>query len=299
MPRWLTACILVGLIFAPSSSLAQTPIVLASLQVQLWPEYDQPSMLVICDFQLEAGTALPVGVSIKFPKDANLVAVASHGEGDSLLNADYLESAGDETWQSVVVQIQNPTTYRIEYYQPLMRSGNRRQFSYEWVGDYSVQDFSISVRMPEDATAVSAEPELQPAQMAGATPMLENDLGRLEAGEDFTLHLKYTRSSEALTAPPQDLQPSQPLDGSTPGRVMLSNYLPYILGALGLVLIAGGYLYFWQSSRGGPARERRHRSRAESSLQRGGDIGCHQCGARAQPGDRFCRVCGTRLRLPE
>ncbi|HEX6268955.1 MAG TPA: zinc ribbon domain-containing protein, partial [Anaerolineales bacterium] len=24
---------------------------------------------------------------------------------------------------------------------------------------------------------------------------------------------------------------------------------------------------------------------------------CHECGARAQPGDRFCRTCGSRLRV--
>src|SRR4030042_895954 len=158
MRTWLTAVLLVGANLLPVSALAQTPIVLSSLQVQLWPEYDQPSMLVIYDFQLAPGTELPVGVSIKFPKEANLVAVAVQAADGSLMNADYLESVGNDTWQSVIVQIQSPTVYRLEYYQPLTRSGNERQFSYQWTGEYAIQDFGISVRMPAGPTSRVSDP---------------------------------------------------------------------------------------------------------------------------------------------
>jgi hypothetical protein len=299
MPRWFTALVLVGVILIPSSARGQMPISFSSLQVQLWPEYDQPSMLVIYDFEVGAGTELPVSVSIKFPRDANLVAVAVLGADGNLLNADYLESVGDQAWQSVVVQIQSLTVYRIEYYQPLARSGNQRQFSYEWTGEYGVQNFGMAVRMPSDAEAVSLDPNLVPAQSAGSTAILEKDFGPLEAGQQFALRLTYSRNSEALTAAQEDLQPTEPLDGSTPGRVMLGNYLPYVLGVLGLVLIAGGALYAWQSSRAGMVARRRHSTGRPKILQQAGDVYCHQCGARAEHGDRFCRMCGTRLRSQE
>jgi len=299
MRMWFKAVLLLGSIILPASALAQAPIVLSSLEVQLWPEYDQPSMLVIYDFQLAPGAELPVGVSVKFPKDANLVAVAVQGADGSLMNADYLESVGDDTWQSVVVQIQSPTTYRLEYYQPLTRSGDERQFAFQWAGDYAVQELGLSVRMPSDATSVTADPPLPNTQDGGGTTFLENDFGSLLAGEEFVFRLKYSRGSESLAAPVQDLQPTQPLGASTPGRVMLSNYLPYILGALGLVLILGGALYFWQSGRSRQPRHKRHGAGALTSVQRSSDVYCHQCGARAEPGDKFCRVCGTRLRLSE
>jgi len=283
----------------PSSAGAQAPIAFSSLQVQLWPEYDQPSMLVIYDFQLAPGTALPVGVTIKFPKDANLMAVAVQASDGSLMNADYLESSADGDWQSVVVQIQSPTVYRVEYYQPLQRTGDQRRFNYQWPGDYAVQDLGISVRLPADATAFTAQPALQSTQSGGGYSLLENRFGPLEDGRAFALQLEYARTSETLSASQQDLQPSQPLDSSTPGRVMLSNYLPYILGALGLVLIVGGIVYFWQAGRAKPAREKRHRGGTGPASDDASDIYCHQCGTRAHNGDRFCRVCGTRLRMPE
>lgn len=298
MPRWLTVVLLAGALLAPSPAHGQTPVSLSSLHIQLWPEYDQPSMLVIYDFQVESGTELPVGVSMKFPRDANLIAVAVHQDETTLLNADYLESSGDDEWQSVIVQVQSPTTYRIEYFQPLMKSDDSRSFSFEWAGEYPVQDLNLSLRMPADAKVISTAPELQRGESDGATYFMGGSFGPWAAGKPFDFRLEYTRTTDTLVAPPNELGPSQPLDGGTPGRVMLSNYYPYILGALGIVLVAGGSLYFWQSSRARSPRERRRGGGSQKPDRRNNDVYCPQCGARAESGDRFCRVCGTRLRAP-
>jgi hypothetical protein len=44
------------------------------------------------------------------------------------------------------------------------------------------------------------------------------------------------------------------------------------------------------------------RARLRRAAGRGGDnesveLYCHECGTRAQTGDRFCRVCGSKLRV--
>ena len=289
----------VALVSDAGSATAQSPIVLSGMLVQLWPEYDQPSMLVLYDFQVAPGTQLPASLTIRFPKEANLTAVAVHGEGDTLLNADYRDTAGDEVWQSIAIQIQSAGSYRVEYVQPLSRSGNERRFHYVWPGDYAVEDFNLSVRMPADATAVRADPKLQAGEAAGTTYWLGEDFGSLSSGTEFTFELGYVRASESPVEPSQGLQPSQPLDATTPGRVMMSNYLPYFLGALGVVLIGGGAFYFWQAGRARGPRRSRHSGGTNLPLRRVDEIYCHECGTRAQTGDRFCRVCGTRLRPPE
>jgi hypothetical protein len=301
MTRWLIAVVMLGVTFVsvPRSAAAQSPIVLAGMLVQLWPEYDQPSMLVLYDFQVAPGTQFPATVTIRIPKEANLTAVAVHGAGDTLLNADYRASSGDSAWQAIAIQILSSNGYRIEYVQPLERSGDQRGFLYTWLGDYPVEDFNLSVRMPADATAVRADPALQQGEVAGTTYWLGQDFNSLAGGTEFTFELAYSRTSESPVELQQGLEPSQPLDASTPGRVMISNYLPYFLGALGVVLIGGGAFYFWQTSRRGPRRPSRHRSDIGLPLRRAEEVYCHECGTRAQPGDRFCRVCGARLRPPE
>jgi hypothetical protein len=273
---------------------------LASLAVQLLPEYDQASMLVIYDFQLPSGTKLPVNISIRFPKDAKLFAVASLAADASLRNADYLGPSAGDTWQTVTVQVQTQTTYHIEYYQPLSKTGSLREFSYLWPGDYPVTAFAVSVRIPVDASQVTTKPQTQAAQGADGVSYMQSNFGALTAGQQFPFTVSYTKTSDTLSASQQDLRPSQPLGAKTSGRVMLSNYLPYIIGVLGFVLIAGGAVYFWQAGRSGRRTgKRRHRSAPQEEDEASTDVYCHQCGTRAHVGDHFCRVCGTRLRLPD
>lgn len=296
MRKWLVLLLFLGLFFFPFSARAQSGMKLASFQVQLWPEYDQPSMLVIYDFKLQQGPPLPVDFSIQIPKDANLVAVASQSsDGNSLLNADYTGPETTGETQTVTVKIQANTVYHIEYYEPLSRNESVRQFSYTWPGNYAVDDFKISVRVPVDTTNITTDPILDTTQGADGSSYLSKDFGPFEAGKPFTLSINYTKSSNNLSVSPQNVQPSEPLSANTPGRVMISNYIPYILGGVGMVLIFGGLVYFWQSSRGKRSTgRRRHASKDEGETE--SDVYCHQCGARAYKGDRFCRVCGTKLR---
>ena len=59
MRRWLAFVLLAGAFaFSFTAVQAQNPIKLSTLQVQLWPEYDQPSVLVIYDFKLPESAKL-------------------------------------------------------------------------------------------------------------------------------------------------------------------------------------------------------------------------------------------------
>ncbi len=295
MRRWLVILFVLAAVCAPIGARAQSPIKLSLLQVQLWPEYDQPSMLVIYDFKLPDNVKLPVSVAMSFPKDAHLVAVASVAQDGSLLNTDYLGPTVNEAWQSVTIQIQTQTTYHLEYYQPLARTGNQRQFNYVWPGDYAVDDMSVSVRLPPDTTSIVTNPDMKSAKGADGSSNLVKDFGALSAGHQFPLQLTYTKTTNTLSVPAESVQPSKPLGSNTPGRVLLSNYFPYILGALGVLAVGAASIYLLQPhNRQAFQKRQTHKPHAAASGKEA--IYCHQCGARAEPGDRFCRVCGTRLR---
>lgn len=300
MRWWRVSVLTLGVLLLSITAHAQNTIRLSSLKAQLWPEYDQRSMLVIYDFQMPSDAKPPVGVTIRFPKDANLIAVASLGANGSLVNADYLGPSTSGDWQSITVQVQTATGYHIEYYQPLSIQGQLRQFTYLWPGDYAIDDFSISVRIPSDTANINSTPPLQSTQEADGSPALAGDFGALASGQEFPLQLTYTKTTDTLGVTQPRLQPSQPLGSGTQGRVMLSNYLPYILGLFGLLLIMGGAIFLWQSRRTtGMVGARRRHAVAQSDDAPADAIYCHQCGTRAEKADRFCRACGSRLRIPD
>jgi hypothetical protein len=291
MRKWFILLFAFMLVF-PSSASAQGTIILDSLKVRLWSEHDQPSMLVIYDFTLTADSSVPGEVEIRIPKDGNITAVAYEDAGELLL-ADFDGPADEANWQVITVKVQARTGYHIEYYQPLERNGNLRKFNYQWAGEYPVNDFSVEIQVPDDSTSVKTSPAIplvrnQPFLSGGAM------MSGLDAGQTYQLQLEYSRANDAIPATPPSAQvePSAPLDANTDGRVTLDN-LPYILGGFGAVLILAALYYSWRvNSFQLPKPRRRRREAQESSSQ----TYCHQCGARAQTGDRFCRTCGSKLR---
>ena len=297
MRKFLLIMMLGILFLFPSSAFAQSDLKFASVSVQLWPEYDQPSMLVITDFALPATTTLPASLTFRIPKDANLIAVATYATDGTLTNAVFDGPKADGEWQSFTVSVDSMAG-RFEYYQSLTFNGKQRIFSYLWDGTYAVDQFGIRVLEPFDTTSLKTTPALSSISQENNLKYYEGDPVALASGEQYTLNLDYEKSTDTLIVNTQGVEPSAPVDENTPGRVSLSNSLPYIIGGLGVIMIVGGVVYYWQSGRrssgGGKPRRRSH---SHSEEQDGGEEAyCPQCGARAKGGDRFCRTCGARLK---
>jgi hypothetical protein len=193
---------------------------------------------------------------------------------------------------------------QLEYYDPgLVKQGEAREFVYRWPGDYAVDSLDVQVQQPVGATAMSISPASGAATTGNDGLMYyKKDVGALQAGQAFSLTINYKKSGDELSAASLQIQPSAPVTSITPGQNTLMTILPWALGAIGLVLIAGGGAWYYFSGRKrqeegkSPARRRRSAVQVETGEVEG-FIYCHQCGKRASPGDRFCRTCGTELRV--
>ncbi len=298
MRKWLVLTLLFGLLLSPASAGAQGGTKLETMHVELWSEYDQPTMLVINQFVVSQDTPLPAAVTIRFPKDANLVAVAVE-TGGGLFNKDFTGPVEQGNWQTITINAETYEPHRVEYYQPLTHDGNKRQFKYQWFGDYYVKEFTVAILVPADSTELITSPVLQNTASSPDGAALTGAVTRneLKMGSSFEFSLQYQRTSKALTAANQSdqVQPAEPVGKDTPGRVSIAN-LPWIIGGFGLALILIALFSYWRSTRTSDARpHRRRRRQAEGADEV--QAYCHECGARANPGDRFCRTCGSRLRV--
>ncbi|NOT05564.1 MAG: zinc ribbon domain-containing protein [Anaerolineales bacterium] len=299
MRKWILILILGIFLAFPSSAFAQTSITLTSMNVQLWPEFDQPSVLVITDFTAAASTKFPVDMSFRIPLDANLIAVATYTADGSLMNAVFEGPTVQGEWQVFTVTLEAASA-RFEYYQPITFSGNQRVFSYLWNGDYAVSAFNMRVLEPADTTSLTTVPKLSSISQTDGLKYFEGKPVKLKSGEQYALNLQYTKTTDTLIKSSQTVQPSAPVDENTPGRVSLNNYLPYIIGGVGVLLIVGGFVYYLRSGRNSSKRARRraHTINVENE-EADEELYCPQCGTRAKSNDRFCRVCGARIRRQE
>lgn len=302
MRKWLVLTVLFTILILPSGVSAQGETKLDAIRVDLFSEYDQPSMLVIYEFAVSKDTQLPAEVLLRFPKDSNLIAVAVWNT-DDWYNNDFTDPVGQENWQTIKVKVESYEPHRIEYYQPLNLDGNKRQFKFHWFGDYYVKAFTVNVLIPGDSTELVTSPVLENtatsedgAFISGS--VTQNDLKTMNS---FNFELEYQRTSTALIDPDPStgqVQPAAPVNEDTPGRVSITN-LPWIIGGFGLALIGIALFSYWrstqsQASESEPRKRRRHKM--EDAAEEG-QAYCHECGARAHTGDRFCRTCGSRLRV--
>jgi hypothetical protein len=294
MRKWFILLV-AFILLVPTPVRAQGSTALKSLKVELWSEFDQPSMLVIHEFEVTDATQVPVTLDLPVPDGANITAVAYESGGQLLLANYQNKPIATGTGQAITLFVTERTKYRVEYYLPLERSGNKRTFTYQWKGAYAVDDFNIAVRVPQDSTDIKASPVIpfiqdQPFLSGGAK------VSGLQQGQTYNLKLEYSRASEASVATPSSSQvePVAPVNEKTEGRSTLNN-LPLILGGFGAVLILVALVYFLRGQ--STTRTTKPRKRSGQAQDSETQTYCHECGARAHENDRFCRTCGSKLRV--
>jgi hypothetical protein len=268
------------------------------MNVDLLPEFDRPSMLLIYHGLLPESAALPVDVQLPIPASyGEPTAVALQDAQGNLLNVEY-ESSFDGDWRIVSFEAGVPAIW-VEVYADLVMDGELRSFSLQWPPGPAVGSFGYEVQQPAGASGMRVSPG--GAVTVGEDGMVYHsaDAGPLSAGIPFMITVEYEKSDNALTQP--SLERPAETQGGTPDPM---RWIPYLLGALGVGLVAAGVLFYLRSRRGkaekaAPPRKRnrQRKPRADESVEEDASpVFCHICGTRSAVSDRFCRQCGTQLR---
>ncbi len=305
MRRLLLVVVLLASLFMVHPAQAQTNLVLENLDIGLWPEYDQADVLVIYWITLPADVSLPAQVSIRIPRDSGEPYNLAMKDVDGLLyNLAYTTEVQND-W--IKVTFSTPSAeVQLEYYDTgLTKDGAVRNYEYIWPGDYEVKNLSMGIQQPVNATNMQILPDFGAGVLADDGLLYYNkEIGSVSAGTRVTVRFSYNKPDDELSLSSQSVQPVQPASTSEAGRVKASTISPWIIGGLGLLLLAGGLSWFLmtrnQSLASAQAGKRRHRAANRPAAKPGADAGtfvyCSQCGRKAPSTDAFCRSCGNRLR---
>jgi hypothetical protein len=279
---------------------AQIAPVIDRLEVAVWPEYDRPGVLVIYRVELSPETSLPAQLTLPIPASAGEpFAVASRNAVGDLFVASYTRQVEGD-WATLTVDVDEPGA-QVEYYLDLESTGSQRQFTFTWPGGVELGALAYEVQQPFGVSDLVVTPSGASSVRQDGLTYIQADLGPQQASSSLDITVRYSKSTPGLTI--DALQPTGPLESAASGAPGgLATWLPWAGGAAGVVLLAGGALWYWRVSQNGSRERSRPRRRPSRGQARPSDeidaspVFCHNCGAQAGVSDHFCRRCGTRLR---
>jgi hypothetical protein len=270
---------------------AQTPVsTLEQLGVAIWPDYDRPSVLVMFTGTLPADEPLPAVVTVPFPADAQLNAVARIDAQQRMID-DILYNV-----ESGRLTLTTPDPrFHVEYYLPYQIEAGERSFAFTWKADLSVRQLQATVQQPAGASSLATEPlALGVAQGADGLAYHRLPGQAVPSGQPFSIQVRYpmatNRLSVELRASPPGAPVEKPASAPAPTPSGGFGYLAVAAVIAGALIAA---LVSWQIAR----------SRSQPSAEGGAEASesprrqfCHSCGGPVAREHRFCSGCGASLR---
>lgn len=276
-----------------ANGLAQRPVtVLDSLVIEIWPDYDKASVLVLLTGTLTRDTGFPASVTLPLPKTAQLNAVARIDPSDDTMKNDIFSSTNPS---GTLTFITSDLRFRVEYYLPYKVNNNQRSFDYTWLADIAVNQFQLKVQRPIASSYLKTEPAAGNVSKGGDgfdyhifSPQT------VPSGQPFSLHVDYNMNTSQLSA--EKLPPSN-TGIQTPGLPATSTAATGINWPM-VAMVTGGLIIIvvlvWQIVSRRPSSNIRKPINAGPKKQSQSKF-CHRCGAPVKKTDKYCSECGVAL----
>ncbi|HEY7698230.1 MAG TPA: zinc ribbon domain-containing protein, partial [Vicinamibacteria bacterium] len=282
---------------APASGQAETTS-LEDLKIDLWPEYDRPSTLVMYRFRLKPGASPSDPVAVPIPSNVgDPHAVAWRDGKGSLFVAQFTRRV--EKDRTMVLARLGSREGQLEFYANIDVADRKRSFRFVWPGGVEVGSLSFQVQRPKGAAGFRVLPapnrEWEGEDGLGYALV---ELGPQTPSSTPSVEIGYEKESAALTAaerppPPPEAPRSAPAVSET--REEPASPVPWWLLAAGgaLLVLVGAAVLFTRRDASAPAPRREKPS--EPPADGANPIFCHECGTKCRRTDTFCMNCGTRL----
>jgi hypothetical protein len=285
-----------GALAAPVFAFAQTPERITQLNIAVWPEFDDPRVLVQYDGTLAAQDGYPREVSFYIPASASLTATAYQDDQQQYLNTDppTVTDAGNDL-KRVTFKTPKPN-FHLEYYNDAIQGAPDKTLDFVYTALLPADTVQIQVQQPLKAENFKTAPAaaLISDGMHDFKYHIFNYTG-VVADQALQLHISYTKTdpnpSIQNVVPPETAPQTNAADSGLPTDPQQL----YILVGAGVVLALGLLvLWMWYT--------RRQPRFAFASV--GGALSgkkaervngfCSQCGNALHAGDNFCPKCGAK-----
>ncbi|MDE3089453.1 MAG: zinc ribbon domain-containing protein [Chloroflexota bacterium] len=286
---------------AAPRAFAQDPNRLSSLKISVWPEHDQPTVLVMLDGTLADTTNLPRDVSILVPSGvASLIATWPQGDGTFAPEQHPQPVDAGNGYSRATFSAAKPE-YHIEYYADWLRGALDKTMDVAILLSAPADQVILEFQQPLKATNFSVAPPMQATRTdADGFTYYSSQYANIAAGQTITAQVKYTKTdpNPSLASAPS---PAAAPATAAPASPWTTIFLLVALVVLGVVAVVGFFVLQQRSREPAPARaapRNRTRRSAERAVQSNQVAAfCTQCGHGMVADDLFCPRCGTKRRM--
>ncbi len=274
-------------LFSTPQALAQTasePVALGNVHLWLYPEYDDPRLLVMLEGQI-AGVQAPAKVRFLVPSAAEMYSAGSiDSQGQYSGGPPQREPSPLAGWDEISYEVKT-TTFRVEYYDPVIGLEPRKTISYEFRRLYPISDLTVIIQEPRKSTDFSVSPAGEPFTDSDGFASHLYHYSDLDTQRPLRFEITYTKTDPAASLYIKDSRSSNTL------------LIVAVTVSVGL-LITGVFLWVRRSRSRTRAERRRPAAMAPVPGFKDKHLAhrfCRQCGQRLERPSRFCPYCGTAL----
>ncbi|MGQ4808694.1 hypothetical protein NKDENANG_02082 [Candidatus Entotheonellaceae bacterium PAL068K] len=278
---------------------------MARLRVSIWPEYDDPRVLIVFRGDMVPSDAFPTSITLDIPKGADIIDAGMISEQNELLIHPHQIRPG-ETHDSLELNVP-VARFFVEFYYDPFANGEDKRFIYTLPANFAIERLEIDIQQPLHAInfTTTPQPMRQSTDEQGFTYHWFS-YHNIAGGESQRFTVSYTKTTTAPSVAKRQPEPAV----VTPPRIPLSMTLTAFGLLIGVVGLFGGCAWLWlgyQRRRNAiPGSREPHLETVSTVVQTGTpEVGtasrtdtpnfCANCGRRLQPAYRFCPGCGQPL----
>ncbi len=302
------AALLMAFAFSPLTApraWADDPNRASVLSISVWPEYDQPSVLVMVDGTLADSSNLPREITVTVPSSATLVVTTYENSDGSYAPEQPNKSTSASDGYLQVTYTVKSAKYHVEYYDNILKGAPDKTLDFSYKTATPADQVTLEFQQPAKATNFTMSPTASGTRNESGFNYYSTQLSNVTAGQVVSAQVKYTKSDPNPSV--SNTPASSTAPASAPAPAAASNsfsniYLIAALVVLGLLAVLGffmlqqrsreGAMVFASGSKGG----RSAGARAKGVRRTSGSVFCTQCGHALGGTDNFCPKCGARRR---
>lgn len=296
MPKRISI-LAISLFFASaffSPALAQETTRFSTMQVSVWPEYDQPGVLVQYQGQISGASQSGVShdISVLVPKGAGVGAACGIKNDGTHTSETWKETDAGDGFTTVSYNETEPQFHVEFYYNPLVGSPDKTM-SFTYKASSAVDDLYLEIQHPLKATNFSLSPEApnNHADKDGFTYHVYEQK-QFAAGQTISSKISYTKTDPSPSVSGNNSAPSTAAAQTTSGELN-----PNLVVLLAVLLAAVGLIAYFAFVRRSQLQFDPVRISTPLGLPRISQGGfCTECGNAMEPDDRFCANCGRERR---